>query len=92
MFRIGVDVGGTFTDYTVLDESAGQVYYHKVPSTPDDPSRAIRDGIAQLLEKYNIQIPVFTWENITVLRYSIHFYNKEEDLNRLIGAVKELLY
>ena len=44
-----------------------------------------------LLEKYNIQIPVFTWENITVLRYSMHFYNKEEDLNRLIGAVKELL-
>ena len=55
MFRIGVDVGGTFTDYTVLDESAGQVYYYKVPSTPDDPSRAIRDGIAQLLEKYNIE-------------------------------------
>ena len=50
MFRIGVDVGGTFTDYTVLDENAGQVYYYKVPSTPDDPSRAIRDGIAQLLE------------------------------------------
>ena len=34
---------------------------------------------------------VFSWENITVLRYSMHFYNTEEDLNKLLAAVKELL-
>jgi isopenicillin-N epimerase len=44
-----------------------------------------------LLEKYKIQIPVYSWENISAFRYSIHFYNTEEDLNKLLTAVKELL-
>src|SRR5262245_58242455 len=41
MWRIGVDSGGTFTDVCLVDESAGAVRVCKVPSTPDDPSRAI---------------------------------------------------
>ncbi|MBC8256009.1 MAG: aminotransferase class V-fold PLP-dependent enzyme [Candidatus Marinimicrobia bacterium] len=45
-----------------------------------------------LLEKYNIQIPIISWENFTGLRYSVHFYNSEDDLNKLIAAVKELLH
>jgi N-methylhydantoinase A/oxoprolinase/acetone carboxylase beta subunit len=53
MRHIGVDVGGTFTDL-VLTGAAGQpgepggYVVHKVPSTPDDPSRAIVEGIAEL--------------------------------------------
>ncbi|MAW55233.1 MAG: hypothetical protein CMM69_07315, partial [Rhodospirillaceae bacterium] len=38
MYRIGVDVGGTFTDFTLLDENAGKLHYHKTPSTPSEPS------------------------------------------------------
>ncbi len=49
MYRIGIDVGGTFTDFTMIDERAGTVFFHKVPSTPDDPSRAIAQGIGQML-------------------------------------------
>src|SRR6185436_5224702 len=49
MYRIGIDVGGTFTDFTLLDEAGGGVSYHKVPSTPHDPSEAIERGIADLL-------------------------------------------
>lgn len=49
MYRIGIDVGGTFTDFTLIDERAGQVKFHKVPSTPHDPSEAIERGIAEML-------------------------------------------
>ena len=44
--RIGVDTGGTFTDLVLL--SADGLRVHKVRSTPDDPSRAILTGIAEL--------------------------------------------
>ncbi|MBT2304524.1 hydantoinase/oxoprolinase family protein [Variovorax paradoxus] len=54
MYRIGIDVGGTFTDFTMIDESVGDVKFHKVPSTPHDPSEAIERGIADLLRKHGI--------------------------------------
>ncbi len=54
MFRIGIDVGGTFTDYTLLDERTGSVRFHKVASTPHDPSVAIQQGIADLLRMHGI--------------------------------------
>jgi len=39
--RVAVDVGGTFTDVFVLDEETSQIRVGKVPSTPDDPGRAV---------------------------------------------------
>ncbi|MBI4477702.1 MAG: hydantoinase/oxoprolinase family protein [Acidobacteria bacterium] len=48
MIRIGVDTGGTFTDFVML--AAGLVRVHKLRSTPDDPSRAILQGIAELTQ------------------------------------------
>ena len=45
-FRIGVDIGGTFTDIVFLGDD-GRVLTRKVASTPDDYSRAVLDGIAQ---------------------------------------------
>ncbi|MCY9695425.1 hydantoinase/oxoprolinase family protein [Paenibacillus alginolyticus] len=47
---VGVDVGGTFTDVTLVDTHSGNILNHKVPSTPDDPSRAIMSGVEQILE------------------------------------------
>ncbi len=44
MMRVGVDVGGTFTDFVFVHDD-GSVTHHKVPSTPDDPSRAILLGL-----------------------------------------------
>src|SRR5262249_1169678 len=38
---LGVDVGGTFTDFFLVDEQTGETHTHKVASTPDDPARAI---------------------------------------------------
>ena len=54
MYRIGIDVGGTFTDFTLLHEDDGRVSYHKVASTPRDPSQAIEQGIADLLSMHAI--------------------------------------
>lgn len=54
MFRIGVDVGGTFTDFTLLDESDGAVRFHKVSSTPSDPSRAIVTGVGEMLQIFDL--------------------------------------
>jgi N-methylhydantoinase A len=50
-YRVTVDTGGTFSDFVYLDESNGEVSIMKVPSTPDDPSRAIIEGIEILLSK-----------------------------------------
>ncbi|MFQ5719922.1 MAG: hydantoinase/oxoprolinase family protein [Acidobacteriota bacterium] len=47
MVRIGVDTGGTFTD--LVWEAAGRRFSHKVPSTPDDPSRAVVEGLRAIL-------------------------------------------
>ena len=49
--RVGVDVGGTFTDFTVLDEATGKMTHFKVSSTPRDPSEAIENGIAALVPR-----------------------------------------
>ncbi|MGL4496280.1 MAG: hydantoinase/oxoprolinase family protein [Beijerinckiaceae bacterium] len=44
VLRIGIDSGGTFTDVCLFDDATGEVSVWKVPSTPDDPSRAIAQG------------------------------------------------
>ena len=48
MARIGIDTGGTFTDLVLLDDS-GRAIQLKVPSTPDDPARALVDGVREIL-------------------------------------------
>ena len=45
---VGVDVGGTFTDIVVIDEERGEQRFHKLRSTPDDPSRAVVEGLREL--------------------------------------------
>ncbi len=50
-YRLTVDTGGTFSDFVYLDESTGEVTIAKLPSTPDDPSRAILSGVQVLLDK-----------------------------------------
>ncbi|MFB0875832.1 MULTISPECIES: hydantoinase/oxoprolinase family protein [unclassified Sphingobium] len=54
MYRIGVDVGGTFTDFTITNSQSGENLYYKISSTPADPSDAIVSGIAQIIELFAI--------------------------------------
>ena len=55
-YRIGVDVGGTFTDFYALDEASGAVHTGKRPSTPDNPARAIVDGLLALTSRHGIDL------------------------------------
>ena len=48
-YRLGVDIGGTFTDATLIDESSGDVRICKVSSTPDDPSRGFVEAVERIL-------------------------------------------
>ena len=48
-YRVTVDTGGTFSDFVYLNEETGAVTIAKLPSTPDDPSRAILAGLEALL-------------------------------------------
>jgi N-methylhydantoinase A len=54
MKTIGVDVGGTFTDIVFCDMGTGQVAVHKLSTTPEDPSRAVIAGIAELCRDHGI--------------------------------------
>ena len=56
MKRIGVDVGGTFTDLILVDEETGRITVDKVPSTPDDPARGVVEGIHGLCETAGVSL------------------------------------
>ncbi len=55
-WSIGVDAGGTFTDFFAREATTGRVVRHKRLSTPDDPSRAILDGLEELAAKGGIDL------------------------------------
>lgn len=53
-YRLGVDVGGTFTDLLIIDEVSGRTFRDKVPSTPHDPSEAVIAGARALCDRAGI--------------------------------------
>ena len=53
--RVGIDIGGTFTDFLLVDSSTGSFNVHKVLTTPDDPSRAVLDGLRALLSATGVE-------------------------------------
>ena len=52
--RLGIDVGGTFTDLLLFDERSGAMRLFKTPSTPSDQSIGILDGIQQLMAETGV--------------------------------------
>ena len=48
MIRAGCDIGGTFTDFVVLDEASGEIFVEKSLTTPADPSIGLLDGLGAL--------------------------------------------
>ncbi len=48
-YRIGIDVGGTFTDFVLAEMGGRGLGFHKEPSVPGDPSAAVESGIAAML-------------------------------------------
>jgi N-methylhydantoinase A len=54
-WRIGVDIGGTFTDVVLVDEETGRIGVVKVPTTPRDVTQGVIDGIRQGLTRYRVE-------------------------------------
>jgi N-methylhydantoinase A len=55
-YRLGVDIGGTFTDFALFDDSTGALAVHKQLTTPDDPSHAVLEGVSTLLRREQVNI------------------------------------
>ena len=53
-YRLGVDVGGTFTDFLLINESDGSTHTAKVPSTPEDSSIGVLNGVARICEQSGV--------------------------------------
>jgi N-methylhydantoinase A len=54
-FRIGVDIGGTFTDLVLLDTRDGRLFNGKILTTPHAPEQAVLEGVARLLADHGVQ-------------------------------------
>ncbi len=59
-FSLGIDIGGTFTDIVIHDQDGGRQWSRKVLTTHDDPARAVRTGVAALIEGTRIDPSRFT--------------------------------
>ena len=55
--RIGIDIGGTFTDLQILDETTGLLNSLKTPTTPDDPSIGLMTGIDEAAARFGFALP-----------------------------------
>jgi N-methylhydantoinase A len=56
-YRLGVDVGGTFTDLFLVSEESGSAQFRvKTPSTPGDPSEGVLSGIARICDQAGIHV------------------------------------
>ena len=53
-YRLGVDVGGTFTDLLLINEQTGETHTAKVPSTPEDSSIGVLNGIARICDESGV--------------------------------------
>jgi N-methylhydantoinase A len=51
--RIGIDVGGTFTDLVLIDDRRGKIHYTKVLTSPKDPAQGVLNGIEKILRISN---------------------------------------
>ena len=54
--RVGIDIGGTFTDLQILDARLGTTVAHKVPTTPEDPSIGLIAGLKEAGARYNFAL------------------------------------
>ena len=52
--RIGIDVGGTFTDFVLVNAATGNTTFFKEPSVPADPSASVERGIVKVIEKAGV--------------------------------------
>ena len=54
MHYLGVDTGGTFTDFVAVNARTGEIVTFKVPAVPDDPARAVLAGVERLRDRHGV--------------------------------------
>ena len=54
--RIGIDIGGTFTDFVLVDDATGDLATFKQLTTPADPAKAVLEGVVTILADYQVDI------------------------------------
>jgi N-methylhydantoinase A len=59
-YRLGVDIGGTFTDFALVDDDTGALSIHKQLTTPRAPSESVLTGLAALLERTGVGVTDIT--------------------------------
>ncbi len=65
-YRIGIDVGGTFTDFLLMDQE-GSSWIYKKPSTPEDPSIGVMDGLGAMADDHGMEIGEFVQHVNTIV-------------------------
>ncbi len=65
-WRLGIDVGGTFTDFCLVD-TAGTQRVHKVLSTPDDPAQAVMQGLGELARAEGLATEAFLAATVRIV-------------------------
>ena len=53
-WRIGIDIGGTFTDVALVDEATGKIGVAKVPTTPGDLADGVLSALKTAMRRYNV--------------------------------------
>ncbi len=59
-YRLGCDIGGTFTDFVLLNDRTGEIKTGKCLTTPQDPSDAVEEGI-RVLEANHVRTLSRSW-------------------------------
>jgi N-methylhydantoinase A len=59
-YRIGIDIGGTFTDFAMIAEKSGDLFFDKILTTPKDPSVAVLDGLRRMIAASGVPIDEVT--------------------------------
>ena len=80
--RIGVDIGGTFTDFIIYDEEKNSVTIDKIPTTPNSPEKAVIDVIKRNLDKN-----LTAWAILRFLRINIGALPLKDQINILISVI-----
>lgn len=60
IYRLGFDIGGTFTDFALQDTQTGTLHVHKRLTTPHDPSVAVIEGVRALLRQAGVSAAEIT--------------------------------
>lgn len=63
--KIGIDVGGTFTDFLLIDHDKSEIY--KVPTTPTDPSIGLMNGLQEMAQTRNVSLEEFIKQVETIV-------------------------